>query len=90
MPFPLWILLAKNVSKIPQLIFRKRRTWILITFISLLMHLPRFLNTTIIAENRFDIHGHLLPTKKRFAQKHLLNWERNEKVAPTYVLVVYR
>jgi hypothetical protein len=24
MPFPLWILFAKNVSKIPQLIFRKR------------------------------------------------------------------
>ncbi|MDP3915485.1 MAG: hypothetical protein Q8R96_17300 [Bacteroidota bacterium] len=24
MPFPLWILLAKNVSKIPQLFFRKR------------------------------------------------------------------
>jgi hypothetical protein len=23
MPFPLWILLAKNVSKIPQLFFRK-------------------------------------------------------------------
>jgi len=24
MPFPLWILFAKNVSKIPQLILRKR------------------------------------------------------------------
>jgi hypothetical protein len=24
MPFPLWILLAKNISKIPQLFFRKR------------------------------------------------------------------
>jgi len=23
MPFPLWILFAKNVSKIPQMIFRK-------------------------------------------------------------------
>jgi len=24
MPYPLWILLAKNISKIPQLFFRKR------------------------------------------------------------------
>jgi hypothetical protein len=31
MPFPLWILLAKNISKIPQLIFRKQLT-----------HLPAF------------------------------------------------
>jgi UDP-N-acetylmuramyl pentapeptide phosphotransferase/UDP-N-acetylglucosamine-1-phosphate transferase len=44
---------------------------LLITMVGLLMLFPRFLHSTKTAKNKFDIHGHLLPTKKKLAQKQL-------------------
>lgn len=45
--------------------------FILVTIISLLMLFPRFLHSTKTAENKFDIHGQLLPSKKKLFQKQL-------------------